>query len=101
MPDLRRRLRSVDPPGREDVTVRNVFRAGSIALFFLVAAALVFVSLTADIFLVVLLSGVLLSQMLWVLLPMRRIRARARALWTGEAGEEVYEELEDRGGGLL
>lgn len=101
MPDLRRSLRSVDLPGREDVTLRNAFRLTSIALFFGTAAMLVLVSITADIFLIALFTGVLLSQMLYVILPMDRIRGKARALWTGEAGEEAYEELEDRGGGLL
>lgn len=101
MPDLRRRLRSVDPPGREDVTLRNAFRLTSIVLFFGVMFVLVSISLTSDIVVVAVLAGVFLAQMLYVILPMDRIRGKARALWTGEAGEDVYEELEDRGGGLL
>jgi hypothetical protein len=101
MPDLRRTLRSVDTPGREDVTLRNTFRLLSMLVFFLMMGALVVLSLSSDVVLVTILAGVLLAQMLYILLPMDRIRARARMFWTGEAGEEVYEELEDRGGGLL
>lgn len=101
MPDPRRLLRSIDPPGREAVTLRNAFRAGSVALFFVLMGALILVSLTADIVLAAILAAAVLSQMLWVILPKERIQARARALWTGEAGENAYEEIEDRGGGLL
>jgi hypothetical protein len=38
--------------------------------------------------------------MLYVVLPVERIRARAYRLWSGEAGEDAYEELEERGGRL-
>lgn len=101
MPDLRRSLRSVDTPSREDITLRNTFRLTSIVVFFAVMVVLIALSLTADVVLVTILAGLLVSQMLYVILPMDRVRAKARALWTGEAGEEAYEELEDRGGGLL
>lgn len=69
-------------------------------LFFGVLVALVAVSLSADIVAIGILAGVMVSQMLYVILPMDRIRASARRLYTGEAGEEVYEDLENRGGRL-
>lgn len=100
MPDIRRRLRSVDLPEREDFTVKTAFRWGSRGLFvalFLVALSL---SFTADVLVLALLASVVIAQMLYVVLPVENIRARAYSLWSGEAGEEAYEELEDRGGGL-
>lgn len=99
MPDLRQRFRSVSLPGRDAVTARNGFKAASAMLFFGVLLALILVSVTADIVLVAILAGVLVSQMLYVLLPMQRIRKKAATLYTGKAGEEFYDELEDRGGG--
>ncbi len=36
--------------------------------------------------------------MLYVVLPMNTIRENAYELYSGEAGEQAYEELEDRGG---
>ncbi len=98
MPDIRRRLRSVDLPEREDVTVRSAFRWSSRAVFiglFLVAVAL---SFTADAIVVALLASVLLAQMLYVVLPMNTIREKAYKMYSGEAGEQAYEELEERGG---
>lgn len=100
MPDLRQRFRSVSVPGRDSLTARNGFKAASALLFFTALAGLILVSVTADMVLIAVLAGVLVSQMLYVLLPMKRIRAKAATLYTGKAGEEVYDELEDRGGGL-
>lgn len=99
--DLRSLFRSVDAPDRENVTLRNAFKLLSMVAFFAVAAVLLSISLTSDIVVMAILAGVFLSQMLYVILPMETIRARARRLWTGEAGAEAYDELEDRGGGLL
>ena len=98
MPDLRSRLRSADLPSRDQVTARSAFRIGSMVLFFVVLATLVAVSLAADMVVIAILAGVLVSQMLYVILPMHEIRTRARTLWTGEAGESVYDELEEPGG---
>lgn len=98
MPDIRRRLRSVDLPEREDVTVRTAFRWGSRAVFvglFLIAVA---ISFTADAIAVALIGSVLLAQMLYVVLPVNTLREKAHKLYSGEAGEDAYEELEDRGG---
>lgn len=100
MPDIRRRLRSVELPDRGDFTVKTLFRLSSRALFvglFLVAVA---ISFGADAIALALLGSVLVAQMLYVVLPVKGIRERAYRLWTGEAGEDAYEELEDRGGGL-
>lgn len=100
MPDLRQRLRSTSLPGRGALSLQNGFRLASMLLFFAVMIALILVSVTADIILVAILASVLVAQMLHVLLPMERIRAKARTLYTGEAGEDVYDELDDRGGRL-
>lgn len=98
MPDLRRRLRSVDPPSREDLTVKTLFRWSSRALFVFVFLLAVALSFGADAIAFALLGSVLLAQMLYVVLPVESIRARAYRLWSGEAGEDAYEELEGRGG---
>lgn len=98
MPDIRQRLRSVDVPEREDFTAKTFFRWGSRAVFvgvFLIAVA---ISFGADAIALALLGSVLVAQMLYVILPMNTIRAKAYRLYTGEAGEDAYEELEDRGG---
>lgn len=100
MPDLRSRLRSADLPSRDQVTARSAFRVGSMAMFFVVLVGLVALSITADVIVLGILAGVLVSQMLYVILPMRKIRAKARGLYTGEAGESVYDEIEERGGKL-
>ncbi len=98
MPDIRRRLRSVDLPEREDLTVRTAFRWGSRAVFVILFVIALTLSFGADAIAFALLGSVLLAQMLYVVLPMDSIRARAYRLWTGEAGEDAYEELEERGG---
>jgi len=82
------------------VTIRSAFRWGSRLLFisvFLVAVAL---SFAADAIAVALLASVLLAQMLYVVLPMNTVREKAEEFYSGEAGEQAYEELEDRGGNL-
>jgi len=96
--DVRRRLRSVDLPSREDVTVRSAFRWGSRLVFIGVFLVAVMLSFAADAIAVALLASVLLAQMLYVILPMNTIREKAYGLYSGEAGEQAYEELEDRGG---
>ncbi|WP_324662408.1 hypothetical protein [Haloarcula sediminis] len=96
--DLRSRLRSAEVPSREDFTLRRAFSAASVLLFAVLFLLLVALSLGADIFLVSVLASVAVAQLLMVVLPVQRIRAKARALYTGKAGEEVYEELEERGG---
>jgi hypothetical protein len=100
MPDIRRRLRSVDLPGREEFTLRNAFRWTSRGLFVGVFLLAVSLSFGADAIAFALLGSVLLAQMLYVVLPVERIRARAYRLWSGEAGGDAYEELEERGGRL-
>ncbi len=100
MSDFRRRLRSVDLPQREDVTVRTAARWMSRALFVGLFILAVMLSFTADAIAVALIGSVLVAQMLYVVLPVEGIRQRAYRLWTGEAGEDAVEELEDRGGGL-
>ena len=62
---------------------------------FLIAVA---ISFGADAIALALLGSVLVAQMLYVILPMNTIRSKAYRLYTGEAGEDAYEELEDRGG---
>jgi hypothetical protein len=100
MPDIRRRLRSVDVPSRDDFTAKTAFRWASRALFVGLFVLAVLLSFGADALALTILASVLIAQMLYVVLPVRRIRARAYSLWSGEAGEQAYEELEDRGGGL-
>lgn len=100
MPDIRRRLRSVDLPDRYDLTVKTFFRWGSRALFIGVFLLALILSFGADAMAFALLGTVLVAQMLYVVLPIEGIRQRAFRLWSGEAGEDAYEELEDRGGGL-
>ena len=48
MPDIRRRLRSVDLPERENFTVRTAFRWGSRAVFVAVFIVAVLISFSAD-----------------------------------------------------
>jgi len=98
MPDIRRRLRSVDLPEREDITVRTAFRWGSRAVFILLFLLAVALSFGADAIAFAIIGSVILAQMLYVVLPVESIRARAYRLWSGEAGEDAYEELEERGG---
>jgi hypothetical protein len=98
MPDIRRRLRSAQLPDREDIGPRLVFRWSAMGVFFVAMVALLIISVTADIVLLGILAATLLSQMLYVILPMENIRAKARRLYTGEAGEDAYEQLEERGG---
>jgi hypothetical protein len=100
MPDIRRRLRSIDLPDRDDINGRTFFRWGSQALFALLFIVALSLSFGADVLAFALLGTILVGQMLYVVLPMERIRGRVRRLASGEAGEDVYEELEDRGGGL-
>lgn len=95
MPDLRRRLRSVELPSRDDLTGRKLAGLASRVLFVVLLIAAVAISLSADIIAVAILASVLVAQMLYVLFPMDEIRGKARSLWTGEAGEEAYEELEE------
>ena len=98
MPDIRRRLRSVDVPDRSSFTLKNAAGWASRGVFVLLLVAGVMLSLSADMIALTVIASVLVAQMLYVILPIRRIRARARMLWTGEAGEEAYENLEERGG---
>lgn len=98
MPDLRRWFRSVDPPGKEDINARTAFRFGSTVLFFALLIAFVALSVSADMVAIAILASVIVSQMLWVLLPVDDIRDKARMLATGEAGDEVFEELDERRG---
>lgn len=99
--DLRQWFRSADLPDREDVNGKTAFRLLSMAVFFGLLFGLVAVSISADIVFIAILAGVLVSQMLWVILPMKKIRARARRLFTGEAGEDLYDDLDERRGGGL
>lgn len=103
MPDIRRRLRSADLPDRDSVSARSVFRVGSRLFFVLVLAVGVFITITADIFLVTILATMIVVQALYVVLPIEDIRNRFRRLYTGDAGDDVYEELDERreGGGRL
>lgn len=103
MPDIRRRLRSVDVPDRGSVSVRSVFRVGSRIFFLVVLAVGIFITISADIFLVTILASVIVVQALYVVLPIDNIRSRFERLYTGDAGDDVYEELDDRrdGGGRL
>lgn len=96
MTDLRRRLRSVKVPDREEFGARLLARW--MARFLFVAAFLfaVALSISADMVFVAIGASVLVAQMLFVVLPMTRIRARVRRYWTGEAGEDVVDELEAR-----
>lgn len=82
------------------MTLRSAFRFASMLVFFGLLGALILFSITADIILLGILAGVIVSQMLYVILPMQDIRARAKKLYSGEAGEAVYEDLEERGGKL-
>lgn len=68
------------------------------ARFLFVAVFLValILSISADMIFVAIGASVLVAQMLFVALPMDRVRARARRYWTGEAGEDVVDELEAR-----
>lgn len=67
------------------------------AVFVILAAILMVVSLAADSVLIAVVASVFLAQFFYVLLPMDRIRGVARKFWTGEAGEEAYESaVEDR-----
>ena len=96
MTDPRRRLRSIEVPTREELGPRLAARWLARVLFvglFLFAVAL---SISADVILVAIGASVLVAQMVIVVLPIERLRARARRLWTGEAGEDVVEGLEDR-----
>ncbi len=83
-------------PEREEFGARMLARWGARLLFvaaFLLALAL---SISADMVFVAIGASVLVAQMLIVVLPMNRIRARVRRYWTGEAGEDVVDELEAR-----
>jgi len=79
------------------VTIRTAFRWGSRAVFIGVFLVAVILSFAADAIAVALLASVLLAQMLYVVLPMNTIREKAYRLYSGEAGEQAYEELEERG----
>lgn len=100
MPDIRRRLRSIDLPDRQSFTVRNLFRWSSRILFAGVFVIAVSLSFGADAIALALLGSVIVAQMLYVVLPVEVLRKKAYRLYSGEAGEQAYEELEDRGGGL-
>lgn len=96
MTDLRRRLRSVDLPDRDDFGARTAARWAARFVFIGVFLVAVGLSISADMVFVAIGASVLVAQMLFVVLPMNRIRARVRRYWTGEAGEEVVDELEAR-----
>lgn len=101
MPDLRRRIRSADTPTRADISIRSVFRWTSRVAFLALLAFGILLTVTADMILLTIVGSIFVVQALYAILPVKGIRARFRRLYTGQTGEDVYEEIDDRrdGGG--
>lgn len=91
--DLRRRFRSLgDGIDTGSLTVRNAFRVGSMATFWVLLVGLLAVSVAkSSPVLAAVVASVLLTQMLYVFFPKDRVRDRFNSLFTGEAGEDAYE----------
>jgi len=96
--DLRRRLRSADLPSKADMSLRFTARIGARIIFIAIVAFLLTLSVAAEITAVGVGASVLVAQMLFVVLPVDKIRAKAKFLATGEAGDAFVDEVENRGG---
>lgn len=96
--DLRRCLRSADLPTKANMSARYTARMAARFLFIAGLATLISLSVTAEITGIAVGASVLVAQMLYVILPVQRIRAKARYFATGEAGDAFVDEVEERGG---
>lgn len=86
--DATERVEDVDPG-------RLVARLLAKILFVVLAVGALLVSLRVDIIAVTILASVVLAQALYVILPIHDIRDFFAGLWTGEAGEDAYEDARD------
>lgn len=87
MIDLRRTLRE---GGR--FTARNLARA----VFVVLLAGLIFVSIAANSIIVAILAAVFSGLMIRAILPTGRIQGYFRSLATGERGDDWYDDAESR-----
>lgn len=93
---LRSWLRGTDLPERDDFTLRAAFAWASRLLFFAVMGILVLLSMAADGALAVAAITAILAQLLYIVLPVTKIRNTGNALLSGNAGRETYDELEEQ-----
>ncbi len=96
--DLRRHLRSAELPEKADLSLRLTARLGARILFVATLVSLIGLSVGAEMTGIAVGASVLVAQLLYVILPVDRIRSRARFFATGEAGDAFVDEVEDRGG---
>ncbi|MFC4553545.1 MULTISPECIES: hypothetical protein [Halorussus] len=79
---------------RDVFSGRSIAKGVSIGLFFALVLVFLVLSVAANSVVIVVFAGVILSQFLYVVLPIQRIRGKAHRLWTGEAGEDAYEDAQ-------
>ncbi|MWG36236.1 hypothetical protein [Halomarina oriensis] len=108
MPDIRRLVRNAggrslpNSPRGAIPSARTAAGWLGKGLFFCIMLGLLALTLVETTpLLVALLAGVALSVMLKIVLPTGRFKGAARALYSGEAGEEAYDETTETATGVF
>lgn len=98
MPDLRRYLRGGKSSARTaaEEPGKSAFRLLSKAVFVVLVLMLLAYSVATDVLLLAVLASLAVGIMLRAVLPTDRFKSWVRSLWSGDAGESLYQKSRRR-----